>query len=249
MRGVTVAIIILTLIAFTASASALSMPTLFGSLTSFPTLSLGTNDSSSPFAVPTIKGNLISTGLLSFPIINTTNNPNIATQTPSTTYQASAPTTEPALAPTLTPTQTHTPTTVPPTTQTSTSTPTPVMAPTPTPATPAPTPQPAGSNTYTDSDNGKTVTINNGGTVEVRLDQDDLGPWNFTTTDGLQIVGDTFYPEPIPPGPSGPGSQIVNDGGGTRVVDFKATQIGVQKISAILNSPGIEDYELTVDVV
>jgi predicted secreted protein len=158
---------------------------------------------------------------------------------------APTPTPEPTLAPTPTPTQTPTPTPVPATTQTSTSAPTLVMAPTPTPTPPSPTLPSAGPNTYTDSDSGKTVTINNGDTLEVRLEQNDMGPWNFDTTDGFQIVGDTFYPEPVPNYPPG----IVNDGGGTRVVDFKATEPGIQKISASLTYVEGSNYELTVDVV
>lgn len=43
MRGLTVAIIILALIIFTTSASALSMPSLFGSMTSFPAISTNIN--------------------------------------------------------------------------------------------------------------------------------------------------------------------------------------------------------------
>jgi predicted secreted protein len=224
------------------------------------TFSFGTNDGSSPFAFPTeitgINGpqddlfnNLFSTGLQSFPILSPTDDMNVTTHTPSTTYQAPTPTPEPTLAATPTPTQTPTPTPVPATTQTSTSTPTLVMAPTPTPSTSAQTLPPAGPNTYTDSDNGKTVTINNGDTLEVRLGQGDQGAWNMNTTDGLQIVGDTFYPQPPNPA-TVDGSDIVNDGYGIRVFDIKATKPGVQKISASLVCIGGSSYfDLTVDVV
>jgi predicted secreted protein len=263
MKGLKVAIIVLALLTFSASASAISLPFQFGSLMGFPVnsslesmnlFSSGLNGDNAVTSTPVTDlsslssafpansemsglqndflSNMLSTRLLSFPIINQYNNQNVATQTPSTTYQETTPTPMPTVAPTPTPAPTLVPTLVP------TSTPAPTTSSQTLPA--------AGPNTYTDSDNGKTVTINNGDTLEVRLGQGDQGAWNFNTTDGLQIVGDTFYPEPVPNYPP----DIVNDGYGTRVVDIKATKPGVQKISASLVCIGGSSYfDLTVNVV
>ncbi len=135
-----------------------------------------------------------------------------------------------------------------------------ITTPTPT-ATPSPTPTPretseplppAGPNTYYESDKGKTVTINNGDILHVRLDEAlVLAEWHMNTTDGLQIIGNTFYLAPKSYGADG--RPLVNDDAGTRVFDIKATRPGVQKINAICKSVGssdiYQDYELTVNVV
>src|SRR5271157_1817531 len=248
MRGLRVSIIVLALLTFSASASALSLPFQFGSLMGFPATLTGfgsmnssglnvfnaiantpTTDLSSVSPTFTTNSganrlqndflsNLYSTGLQSFPIIGQSNNLNMVTQTPTaTSYHESTPT------------------------------PVPTLAPTPTPATSSQPLPLAGQNTYYDSDNGKTVTINNGDTLEVRLEESIDGKWNMNTTDGLQIVGNTFYQDPVK---TVNGIVIVNDSAGTRVFEVKATKPGVQKISATRSYiGGSSNYELTVNVV
>jgi predicted secreted protein len=150
-------------------------------------------------------------------------------------------------------------------TQTPTSTPIPTAMPSPSPSpipSPSPTlapqqsatsdsPQlpPAGSDTYYDGDNGKSVTINKGDTLQIRLQEDSTRyyTWYIDTTDGLQVVGDNFYYIPR----YAPGGVLVGVPG-TRIFDIKATKLGLYKIKATyksLNDPVASEYGLTVDVV
>lgn len=138
-------------------------------------------------------------------------------------------------------------------TATPTPTPTPVLAPTvtPTPVSTEPLP-PAGPNTYYGGDNGKTITVSNGNTLHVRLDEAHVcGEWYMDTSDGLQVIGNKFYLAPKSYGSDG--RVLVNDDAGTRVFDIKATKPGVQKINATFMEPiyktVYQNYELTVNVV
>jgi hypothetical protein len=128
MKWLKIAIICFALLMFSASASALSPPSQFSSMMSFPVsatslgsmnlFSSGLNDDNAVVITPVID---LPPAVSAFPASNetnglqndrldnllSTNNQNVATQTSSTTYQASIPT--PTPTPTTTPTQTWAP--------------------------------------------------------------------------------------------------------------------------------------------
>jgi len=176
-----------------------------------PITIIGTDGSQNGFL-----DSLLSTGLMNFPILDQPNNQNVATQTPSTTYQES------------------------PATPTPTATPTP--SPTPTPVTSSSSSSSSGPNTYTNSDNGTTVTVNNGSTFYVKLSCPGNGDWGaideLDVTNGLTIINEQTLPV------STGGLVPIVGGGDICQYEIQAISPGIQTIKC----PRKND-ELTVDVM
>ena len=98
------------------------------------------------------------------------------------------------------------------------------------------------------TDNGKTIPVALGDTIEVTLDENPTTgfQWNATTTPGLAIITDRFEPSDTSEGIAG--------AGGIHIWELQATQSGLQNFSAVYkqswmpDSPDDERYVIFVQV-
>jgi inhibitor of cysteine peptidase len=87
------------------------------------------------------------------------------------------------------------------------------------------------ASTYTGGDSGKTITVGNGETFTVKLDENPTTgySWNMTVGSGLEIVSDRYVPSTTSP-------NIVGSGG-YHEWTIKAVSSGTHEISGIYKRP------------
>jgi inhibitor of cysteine peptidase len=118
----------------------------------------------------------------------------------------------------------------------------------PTLPTPSGTAIPVNHLVVTEEQNGATVTVNTGAMITVRLPENPTTgfTWNLTTTNGLQIINDTYKPTYTT-------GKMVGSGG-THIWDISAVATGEQKITGVYMrswepvSGNETDFSMTVGV-